>query len=49
MDGNLDFAFEHRKKLCTLFGKRVHDPSAPYDGYDETYDTEEKAKSDLLK
>ena len=30
------------------FGKRVHDPSAPYDAYDESDDTEEKAKSRLL-
>ena len=24
---------------------RMHDPAAPYDGYDETGDTEEKARS----
>ena len=43
-----DFAFAHREELCSPFGKRVHDPSAPYDAYDESDDTEEKAKSRLL-
>ena len=44
-----DFAFAHREQLCSPFGKRVHDPSAPYDAYDEADDTEEKAKSGYLK
>ena len=43
-----DFAFAHREKLCSPFGKRAHDPSAPYDAYDESDDTEERAKSRLL-
>ena len=43
-----DFAFAHREELCSPFGKRVHDPSAPYDAYDESDDTEEKAKSRFL-
>ncbi len=42
---NLEFAFAHRDKLCSPFKKRVHDPSAPYDAYDESDDTEENAKS----
>lgn len=46
---NFDFAFAHRDKLCSPFGKRVHDPSAPYDAYDESDDTEAKAKSGFLK
>ena len=46
---NFDFAFAHREQLCSPFGKRVHDPSAPYDAYDEADDTEEKAKSGYLK
>ena len=46
--GDRDFAFAHREKLCSPFGKRVHDPSAPYDAYDESDDTEEKAKSRFL-
>ena len=46
---NFDFAFAHREQLCSPFGKRIHDPSAPYDAYDEADDTEEKAKSGYLK
>ena len=36
-------------KRCSPFKKRVHDPSAPYDAYDESDDTEENAKSGFLK
>ncbi len=43
-----DFAFAHREQLCSPFQKRVHDPSAPYDAYDESDDTEENAKSGFL-
>ena len=46
---NFAFAFAHTDKLCSPFKKRVHDPSAPYDAYDESDDTEEKAKSGYLK
>ena len=46
---NFDFAFAHKDKLCSPFGKRVHDPSAPYDAYEEDDDTEENAKSGYLK
>lgn len=45
---NFEFAFAHKDKLCSLFKKRVHDPSAPYDAYDESDDTEEKAKPGFL-
>lgn len=45
---SFDFAFAHKDKLCSPFKKRVHDPSAPYDAYDESDDTEEKAKSGFL-
>ena len=38
----------HREELCSPFGKRVHDPSAPYDADDESDDTEERAKSGFL-
>ena len=31
------------------FKKRAHDPNALYDAYDESDDTEEKAKSGYLK
>ena len=45
---NFEFAFAHKDKLCSPFRKRVHDPSAPYDAYDESDDTEEKAKGGFL-
>ena len=41
---DLDFVFAHRDKLCSRLHKRVPDPEAPYDGYDESDDTEEKAR-----
>ena len=43
------FAFAHEDRLCSPFSKRVHDPSAPYDAYDESDDTEQRAKSGFLK
>ena len=46
---NFTFAFAHKDKLCSPFKKRVHDPSAPYDAYDESDDTEERSKSGYLK
>ena len=41
-----EFAFRHKDKLC-ISGKKQkpHDPTAPYDGYDEREDTEEKARN----
>ena len=42
---DMDFVFAHRDKLCSPFSKRVPDPDAPYDGYDESDDTEEKART----
>ena len=46
---NFAFAFAHKEQLCSPFGKRVHDPNAPYDAYDESDDTEAGAKSGYLK
>lgn len=46
---NFEFAFAHKEKLCSPFKKKVHDPSAPYDAYDESDDTEENAKNGFLK
>ena len=47
---NFGFAFAHRNELCSTFKKKkVHDPNAPYDGYDESDDTEQNAKSGYLK
>ena len=46
---DLDFAFAHRDRVCNSFKKqKPHDPNAPYDGYDESDDTEEKARTVLL-
>ena len=44
---NLDFVFAHRDKVCNSLKKRQkpHDPAAPYDGYVEDEDTEEKART----
>ncbi|MBQ9153519.1 MAG: MBL fold metallo-hydrolase [Solobacterium sp.] len=39
-------AFAHRDRLCIWNDKNlVHDPEAPYDGYDESGDTEELARN----
>ena len=38
----------HKDKLCSPFRKRVPDPNAPYDAYDESDDTEQKAKAQRL-
>lgn len=46
---NLSFAFRHKDRLC-ISGKKqeVHDPTAPYDGYDEQGDTAEQARGNRL-
>lgn len=44
----MEFAFAH-KMSCARLSKRAHDPSALYDAYDESDDTEENAKSGFLK
>ena len=47
---DLDFAFAHREQVCNAFKKQwPHDPDAPFDGYEESDDTEEKARSGFLK
>ena len=46
---NMEFAFAHKNELCSPFKKKVHDPNALYDAYDESGDTEENAKSGFLK
>ena len=46
---DFEFAFAHKDKLCSPFKKKVYDPSAPYDAYDESDDTEEKAKNVRLQ
>lgn len=47
---DLEFAFRHREEICKPFTRRYSDPDAPYDGYEEADDTEEKARTmPLLK
>lgn len=46
---DLEFAFRHRDKICNSMKKqKPHDPTAPYDGYDEREDTEERARGERL-
>ncbi len=45
---DLDFVFRHRTEICRPFTRRYTDPEAPYDGYAEEEDTEEKARTVLL-
>ncbi len=45
---SFEFAFRHKDRLYSPFQKRAPDPDAPYDEYDESDDTEEKAKSGFL-
>jgi len=45
---DLDFAFRHRTEICKPFTRKYTDPEAPYDGYIEDDDTEEKARIILL-
>ncbi len=42
---DLDFAFAHRTEICRPFTKHYADPEAPYDGYEESEDTEERART----
>ncbi len=46
---NFEFAFAHKNRLCSPFRKRVPDPTAPYDAYDESDDTPGNAKRGFLK
>ena len=45
---DLDFVFRHRTDICKPFTRKYTDPEAPYDGYIEEDDTEEKARTVLL-
>ena len=46
---NMDFAFAHKDKVCNAWRRqKPHDPAAPYDGYDESDDTEGKARTARL-
>ncbi len=45
---NFEFAFAHKDRFCSPFNRSLCNPDAPYDGYDESDDTEEKAKTQRL-
>ena len=42
---DLEFVFRHRVEICRPFTRKYTDPEAPYDGYIEDDDTEEKART----
>lgn len=44
------FAFAHIDEICNSLRRKpkVHDPKAPYDGFDESEDTEENARGGYL-
>ena len=47
---DMDFAFAHTDEICNALRRKpkVHDPKAPYDGFDERDDTEENARNGFL-
>ena len=47
---DIDFAFAHTDEICNSLRRKpkVHDPKAPYDGFDEREDTEIKARNGFL-
>ena len=47
---DFSFAFAHIDEICNSLRRKpkVHDPKAPYDGFDESEDTEENARSGYL-
>ena len=47
---DMEFVFRHTDQMCNALKKqKVHDPDAPYDGYEESDDTEEKARTIRLE
>ncbi len=47
---DFEFAFRHIDKSCNAWRKqKPRDPLAPYDAYDETEDTQERAREEFLK
>ena len=45
------FAFAHIDEICNSLKRnpKVHDPKAPFDGFDESEDTEEKSRNGFLE
>lgn len=48
---DMDFVFAHTDKVCNSLKRKQkpHDPKAPFDGYDEREDTEDKARNIRLE
>ena len=48
---DFEFAFRHVDEICNALKRKpkVQDPKAPYDGFDESDDTEEKARTVILE
>jgi len=48
---DFNFAFAHIDEVCNTLKRKpkVHDPKAPYDGFDESDDTEEKSRNGFLE
>jgi len=48
---DFNFAFAHIDEVCNTLKRKpkVHDPKAPYDGFDESDDTKEKARNGFLE
>ena len=48
---DFNFAFGHIDEVCNTLKRKpkVHDPKAPYDGFDESDDTEEKERIGFLE
>lgn len=45
----LEIAFAHKYKICNAYVRqKPHDPDAPYDGYDESDDTEANTRAARL-
>ncbi len=47
---DIDFTFAHTDEICNSLRRKpkVHDPKAPYDGFNESWDTEENSKKGFL-
>ena len=48
---DFEFAFRHVDEICNALKRKpkVQDPKAPFDGFDESDDTEEKARTVILE